>query len=270
MNRRKFIKAGALWLPTLFAIGKSKAQNLFAPSLTLATPPAGGASFAYTAATFDGSTQYFNRGATFTGLADSKTGLMSFWIKFDAATDGQFCPIIYGDGNNRIYKVSDFVVSEWLAAAGGAIAAKVRTNSTWTSANGWIHCLAAWDSSDINKCKFYVNGTDDTAASTPTNINCEYTTPGDWGVAATAGGAIPTKCCMSEVYFAPGQWLDITNSSNRAKFISGGEPVNLGSDGSTPTGTAPILYFHVYDGTNAGTGGNLTLHNGPLSSCTAP
>jgi len=268
MNRRRFIKKGALFVPALFWIRKAVADKKFDPNLSTGGG-VGGSSFAYTAATFNGTNQYFNRGAAFTGIADSKTGIFSCWVKWDAASDGQFCPMIYGDSTHRIFKQSDVITVDWEDSS--VITAKVISDGTWTSANGWMHFISAWDSSDINKCKMYINGSSAGSASTPTNQNIVYTGLSDWGVAALAGGAVPSACCLSEIYFAPGQWLDLTNSANVQKFrTTGAKPVDLGSDGSTPTGTVPILYQHVYTGTNAGTGGNLTLHNGPLSSCTAP
>jgi hypothetical protein len=217
----------------------------------------------------NGSNQYFNRGAAFTSIADSKTGIISFWVKWGAASDAQFNPILYGDSNNRIYKSSDDKL--YVDFVNGSAAVSLQGVSTWTSASGWTHVIMAWDSSDINKSKTYVNGSSDANAGTQANVNILYTGVTDWGVMALAGGALPVSCCISELYFAAGQWLDLTNSTNVQKFrTSGGKPVNLGTDGSTPTGSAPTLYMHVYDGTNAGSGGNLTLHNGALSGCTAP
>ena len=38
--------------------------------------------------------------------------------------------------------------------------------------------------------------------------------------------------------------MDFTTTSNRRKFIdASGNPEDLGSDGSTPTGTAPEIYL---------------------------
>jgi hypothetical protein len=48
---------------------------------------------------------------------------------------------------------------------------------------------------------------------------------------------------IAEVYIAVGQWLDLTVQANREKFVLGGKPVNLGADGSLPTGVAPTIYL---------------------------
>ena len=55
-------------------------------------------------------------------------------------------------------------------------------------------------------------------------------------------------CAVAEYWAARGQWVDIRSASNRAKFhctsLTGDVycPVNLGSTGATPTGSAPTVY----------------------------
>lgn len=54
---------------------------------------------------------------------------------------------------------------------------------------------------------------------------------------------------VTEMWIAPGQYIDWSNSTNREKFhksdITGTlyAPVNIGSKGATPTGTKPQYYF---------------------------
>jgi hypothetical protein len=75
---------------------------------------------------------------------------------------------------------------------------------------------------------------------------------------------------IADFYVNHTQYLDFTVTANRRKFISGtGTPVNLGSTGSTPTGTAPIIFlsgsvasWHVNDGT----GGGFSIVSGSLSA----
>jgi len=70
--------------------------------------------------------------------------------------------------------------------------------------------------------------------------------------------------------------VDFTNASVRALFeATGGHPGNLGTNGSLPTGSAPILYFrspYSSFGTNSGTGGSFTYYGkGALTTAaTAP
>lgn len=65
---------------------------------------------------------------------------------------------------------------------------------------------------------------------------------------------------FANMWIAPGVYIDFTVMANRRKFITAAnKPVNLGSDGSTPTGTAPAIYFTGNAssfGSNAGPGGS--------------
>jgi hypothetical protein len=88
---------------------------------------------------------------------------------------------------------------------------------------------------------------------------------------ARGGGGLISDADFADVYIAYNQFLDISVPSNLQKFRSAsGAPVDLGSTGATPTGTAPTVFFsstvaswHV----NKGTGGNaFTVQNGPLAA----
>lgn len=67
--------------------------------------------------------------------------------------------------------------------------------------------------------------------------------------------------------------LDFSVQSNRRKFINADlTPVDLGSDGSGPTGSAPPIFLHIPSAgsaddiaTNAGTGGAWSIQEGPLA-----
>lgn len=85
------------------------------------------------------------------------------------------------------------------------------------------------------------------------------------------------QCALGEAYFAPGQFLDFTVAANRRKFnqFVGGLllPVSLGTDGSLPTGVAPIIYLHLDNGEaasnfnlNRGSGGNFAWMSGSIAN----
>jgi hypothetical protein len=62
------------------------------------------------------------------------------------------------------------------------------------------------------------------------------------------------------------EYIDFSQEANRLKFFDAfNNPVDLGADGSTPTGSQPLIYmnegFHL--GTNLGSGGNFTPQNTP-------
>jgi hypothetical protein len=76
--------------------------------------------------------------------------------------------------------------------------------------------------------------------------------------------------CLAEIYI--NQAAEVTDVT---KFrTAGGAPVDLGSDGSTPSGSQPIGYFKSIFSSftvNSGSGGNYTKEGTTaLTSCVAP
>lgn len=79
---------------------------------------------------------------------------------------------------------------------------------------------------------------------------------------------------VADFWFAPGQFIDFSIEANRRKFIGAdGKPVDLGSDGSAPTGAAPTIFLSGDDAgfaTNRGTGGAFTLTGALTNASTSP
>lgn len=226
----------------------------------------GGGGFVYTSTGFDGSTNYLNRGSSLTGLNDGMQGLLSFWVKMGIGTDdsnqifmsnpgGQFGFQAYRDSSdNRIHIIGsnasfDFVLN--LTSS---------TNSVMVS-SGWVSVIASWDLSTAGRRYALINGSDQTNAITfTTGENIKYTYGSEWNVCSDSSQTAYPKCLLSEVYFTT-EWLDA--ASALAAFRATGHPKNLGANGSTPTGTQPLLYLHnPYSSfqTNLGSGGGLTVH----------
>jgi len=233
----------------------------------------GASSYAVSAVDLDGANDYLTRGGGLTGAADSKSGIFSAWVRIDGGT-----------GTRRIVgsRVSPSLANRWRSSwlggsfgGGFLIAANnsadtniliIQTATHYVASSAWIHLLASWDL-DAGVAHFYVNDAEDLlAGSTLTNDTIDYTND-DWEVGANADGTLKFNGCFAEIYLAPGQFLDFSVEANRRKFISAdGKPVNLGPDGSTPTGTAPIIYLDLASGedpdnfgVNKGTGGDFTV-----------
>lgn len=223
------------------------------------------------AADFDG-TDYMTRGAGFTGAADSKTGIVSAWIRLDGG-DAAFLRVIaiatfalHRNSSNK------FAVLGYTSGLSNILS--IPTSSSYLLGATWYHVLASWDLANAVG-HMYINDVSDVGTTVLTNDTIDYTAA-DWGVGADPDGTELMDGCMSEIYFAPGQYLDFSIIGNRRKFItSGGKPVYLGSNGGLPTGTAPILYSHLGDGetvanfaTNRGSGGDLSI-TGTLVTCSS-
>lgn len=231
--------------------------------------------FTVDAADFDGTNDYLSRTSSFTGLVDSKTGLMSAWINLDTilidSQSDEQSTVLVGEvvGGGGLGPVALIELKAVKAPVFGGAVGKYRliyqasdtgantifgsNSATDLTFNTWVHVMASFDVNTAS-LQFYVNNVSDVTGITfPQNINIPYTSATKWMVGgmdnlSSTVAFVPIPGWdggLAEVFFAPGQTLDLSNSSNRAKFISAGAPVNLGTTGSLPTGTAPKLYLHL-------------------------
>lgn len=219
---------------------------------------------------FDETTDSMARGAALTGVSDSGQFIFSCWAKV-ASTGSGFVVLFQNQSStvqisvsNEIYHVAaDATYTNALEGAG----------ATGVVDDTWHHILIVGKAS-TNELSVYLDGTLDDAGAvtvigTPSTFNFTDT---DWNIGA--GNAMD----LAELYFAPGQWLDFSVASNIEKFRSAlGKPVDLGTDGSTPTGSAPAVYLHIDDGeaaanfaTNAGTGGDFSITGTLTTASTSP
>lgn len=219
---------------------------------------------------FDGSTDFFLRGGGLTGAADGSLGLLSMWLNPDTL-DGT--ERVFASNTNRVEWRVETVGGSWglvcQSAVGGTLVQF--TSSTQIPLDDWSHILMAWDTAD--SVVAYLNDTRDTGLlATVTAGDIDYTAS-NWAVGARTLGSLKWDGCLSEVYLNFAETLDITITANRRKFISSkAEAVGLGSDGSKPTGSAPIVYLPnpaASFGTNAGTGGDFT-DQGSVVVCADP
>lgn len=221
---------------------------------------------------FDGTNDYLTRGAGFTGAADSKTGIYSAWLRLDGG-NGADLTLVQGTGSFvRFFRASTGVFTFNCFSSGATQLLGMSSSTTYAASSSWINILAAWNVGS-GVAQMYVNDVDVRAGS-PTVVDgsIDYTLA-NWGICGEVTAGLKMNGAICEVYFAPGQYLDISSAANRQKFIYLGKPADLGSDGSTPTGTAPILYLkNAYDtfNVNSGTGGNLTLTGTLTASATSP
>lgn len=230
------------------------------------------------AADFDGTNDILKRGANFTGIANSKKGILSLWVRLDAVS---FSAIFVGKVSSTDSKLllainSGTFTLDILRASASSTVLTLASNGS-KSTGIWYHVLMAWDrAAGVGYC--YVNDVDESNLTNGSDENAPYTSMVDWHVGAHVNDTLKTDGCVADVYFAPGQYIDISVESNRRKFITAdGTPAKLGATGDTPTGTAPILYSHLDDGEtannlaiNRGTGGNLTVTGGLATCATSP
>lgn len=194
-------------------------------------------------AAFDGAASRISW-ASLTGQANSKLLLMSLWNK---RADGEDIPLANlsasdGGGSSRFIYGNGTKLKGSAYASGFLSLAYAFTGLTSLDDDQWNHMIMAIDLTDTAKRAIYV---DDAAYSvswgTYSNVNMDFT-PGSWDFGHLSPDFYAGN--YGELYFAPGQWLDITITANRRKFIDAtGKPVSLGVTGSTPTGVAPLIYL---------------------------
>ena len=243
------------------------------------------AAFLVDAADFDGTNDVMTRGAGLTGAADSKIGTLVFWFRADG-NDASVSKIISGlatvgsatargvfvsrDATPNIIKIQ-------ARNAATALILDLTTTSSFATSATWFCCMSSWDLVDTAKRHLYIGDSSEINVNTYTNDTIDYTVA-DWSVGAFGDVTQPFSGCFAEFWFAPGQYIDFSAEANRRLFFSAsGKPVSLGTDGSTPTGTAPLVFFHLDNGeavanfaTNRGSGGNFTITGTLDTASTSP
>lgn len=244
----------------------------------------GAGAFSAPAVKYDGVGNYIYRSAL-TGSSSFSTGILSFWINLanvpagasqvmqvynPTALSGVACDLVASGGGFYIRSLAFNNSSSSSIVFGSP--------STTYSYGSWYNFLMSWDMSYASPgmlANYYVNDSavTDKGQSGPAS-SIDYT----GGAVYINGNGITVppssnlfQGCLSELYFAPGQYLDFTVTDNRRKFInSSGKPSFLGYSGLAPTGIQPKIYIHrAYNdsyGTNDGDGGNFNVV-GSYSAC---
>jgi hypothetical protein len=206
---------------------------------------------------FDGTNDWLSRASPLSGVVDGQLGILSFWFK-----------MMGGDGSVQIFLEDGSISgalqffrngSNQLNVTVGAIG-QVTSTSTFVAGMGWKHALAAWNAASLSM-RLYIQDVSEHSI-TAAGGTADYTHT-DFFIGARSGGSLILNAEVAEFYFNTAEFLDISVAANRRKFISaGGAPVNLGADGSTPTGNAPAIYLSgpvATWHTNDGSGGGFTV-----------
>ena len=229
------------------------------------------------ASEFDGTNDFLSLSGNLTGITDTKTGIISVWLKVD--TDAQSEAIVSGRDTLgteffRLLRFSDNTLRIRVQNTAGTTVWEAETSNTITTSDAWVHILASWDLANT-RGQLYIDDVDRTTQLTsPVNDFVGYSEIDDsWGVGARGNGGVKFDGCLSQVYFTEDDTIDLAVTANRRLFINANlTPVDLGSDGSNPTGSTPIVYFNKTAANfhlNGGTGGDFT-QNGALTICPPP
>jgi hypothetical protein len=230
-------------------------------------------------ADFDGTNDVMTRGAALTGIADSKSGILSLWIRIDAQDGVE--RRVFSCATVQACQLNMLTSNIFELICQNSVPANVLrfiSSTAYTASATWLHVLASWDLAVVGSGRLYINDVSDKTETTYADDTINYEGATNWSIGASTAGAADFDGCLAEVYFAPGKYLDFDLVYNRRKFISvSGKPVHFGATGALPTGTAPIVYQSVADGaavatfaTNLGTGGNYSITGTLETGSTSP
>jgi hypothetical protein len=231
-----------------------------------------GSSYTATGVRFDGATYFTGTTNTpFTGATPSKKYTVSFWFRMQG-NNGNFQQLFENSLNTGLMiarENGNFWGTAGYDASNGS-AGNLNTNGTFfTAPDTWHHLFATFDgtSAPSSSGAIFIDGVDKTGgfaqAGSPTNI--DFGRASTMTLGARIGGSLFVNADIADFYMNFGTYLDPT--TNLTKFrTAGGSPVDLGADGSVPTGTPPIAFFSAngkYAGAtvanwsvNKGTGGD--------------
>lgn len=202
----------------------------------------------------------------FTGVSAGHKFLLSFWFrrtKLNSAFN-----IIFENSNQTGLQVQidnlDRVNIAMIDSASGIL---IGLNSNPIQDTFWHHVLCSIDNTSTAGGGGTLGWLTIDGVSNLFGYNQASNGLADFARASTitigerSGGTLPFLGDLGEFYLYFGQYLDPTNATNIQKFrTTSGLPVDLGTDGSTPLGTAPTCYFSSRTNnteflTNRGTGG---------------
>jgi hypothetical protein len=251
------------------------AQHISSGPIMRTIAAAGGGGFTANTAVFDGTSDYMEKITPMTGVTDAKTVTVSFWIKFDSGDGQQRYIYTMGSGSSdkfRVIRTTGNKIGLTGIAPAGTTVLTATSGTSVTVASGWTHVYIAIDLANSANRHIYFNGSEDGSVTWTTYTDSLMDLdPGTdaFYVGSDLGTGNKLSAALAELWFNDSYFNDTT------KFISGGDPISLGANGQTPTGSAPALYLSLNGSGNSwatdssGNGNNFTV-GGTLGTTTPP
>ncbi|MEZ5902400.1 MAG: LamG-like jellyroll fold domain-containing protein [Alphaproteobacteria bacterium] len=222
------------------------------------------------AVNFDGTNDWLNIAGALTGVTDTKLVTGSFWIKrYETADQFSVIHLNAGGGEER-FRVFIDSSDRMLILAEQADPTRELSSQLATVFNDtgkWHHVMFSFDMSDTGKRYVYVDGVAD--ATTYFNyVDATINASGSTDIRIGGNSTQKSNTDFADFWLDFGTYLDLSDVNIRRQFIdANGFPVNLGTDGSRPTGSPPDIFLSGATAswhTNKGTGGGFT-ENGALT-----
>jgi len=211
----------------------------------------------------------------FTGNADAYTGTFSCWFRRDSA--GTTDTFIGSEGNTVRIRIQAANTLNFSFIGPAAETFQFTSTGTYLSSPLWRWIGASWNLNAIAGAKvIHIYDDAGVIAGSKTDASAAFMvdyTRTSHAVASAVPVGSTFNGCLSELFFAPGQFIDLSVLANREKFIIAGKPVSLGADGSTPLGSTPLVYLKnpaPTAGVNSGSGGDFTIMGSPAVASNGP
>lgn len=196
-------------------------------------------------ALFDGVNDYLSIDPLYSGSNDNKF-LLSMWVAPESL--GSAAWILQGRATGssvaeifRIYLKADGTL-QFIGNNSQGLGLLDVTSGVALTAGQINHVLFSCDLSDTAKRHFLINDADASPTwsiygdSLPVSVN-----DAEWSLGSQTDGTGKFNGGIALPFFSVTQYYDV--ETNKRDFIdANGQPVGLGSDGGTPTGTAPEYY----------------------------
>lgn len=218
---------------------------------------------------FDGTDDHFR--ADNIHSTGGQNGLYSVWFRRDTSGSQEFLGSSAGSRWAVLFNATDeFRIL--LKDSGGTTRLDLNSGTTKITDTNWHNALISWELDATPTSHFYLDDLDVKAVGTESNGSIDWANLRDtWGADGAGTAARFFDGCLSEWWMGPGEFLDLSITSNRRKFIDAlGNPVDLGADGSIPVLVAPEVYYKDDFTDNLGFRGNPTAFGTPAACSDAP
>jgi hypothetical protein len=232
--------------------------------------------YAAVAADFDGTNDYLSANAGTLTFGSSTKGTLSFWFYWNEASwpsgTQRLMDFLTTGGNQRftVSTASTGRLTMNIKNSAGTILWAYTTNNSTFATQTWYHFAISWDAA-TNSFQAYKNGVSLSPSVTVTNDTPDWTNVTRGTVGAANAGTTKSTIFLADLYLNSEEQMDLASSTVLAKFISGGKPVDLGTNGSTPSGNQPEVFLSGAIGswqTNKGTAGGFT-ENGDITTASS-
>ncbi|MEC9346062.1 MAG: DUF3168 domain-containing protein [Pseudomonadota bacterium] len=221
------------------------------------------------AKSYDGTNDFASKPGT--NGASSKQFTFVCALNFASPAAGLQYIWAVGSGGNRlsIYKntSTNTLAIEGFNSIGTRVLFATSTTGISAAIGAWAVLMISVDLATPGSLRVYLGHTALPMAVT-TFTDATMATASNWEFGGRSAGSNKIAACVSHLWYANGQYVDLGVEANRRKFIDQfGRPVGLGDTGDLPTGTQPHLFAPNGDpSTNLGSAGNMTI-TGALTDC---